>query len=179
MNCASSASFARQVAKDDGIEKYTREYNYPKVSRVISGGDLPRLGLKTFFFSDAASAVNTKVFKELNGYDGRDLPTSEDMYLAYKLITSGHKIKYVADAQVFHSHDLTLRQLYDRYFLTGQFLKLHPEIAGLGAAKAGGSLAKYILKRALSERNFPVLFGYLPNMSARYLGLRSGRRSHD
>ena len=48
----------------------------------------------TFFFSDAASAIKTDVYKKLNGYDGKDLLTNEDMYLAYKLINNGYRISY-------------------------------------------------------------------------------------
>lgn len=78
------ASYSRQITKYNNIEKYTRELNYPSVSHIVSKKDIQKLGLKTFFFSDASSAISTRIFKELNGYDQKRLPISEDMYIAYK-----------------------------------------------------------------------------------------------
>ena len=175
INNEASASYARQIAKHNNIEKYTREYNYPTKSHIVSKKDIPKLGLKTFFFSDAASAINTKVFKDLKGYDGKDLPTNEDMYFAYKLIINGYKIKYCAVAKCYHSHNFTLRQLYNRYKLIGQFMNQNPKIAKHGTTRAGGNLAKYTLKKALININIKVLFTYPFNMVVRYLGMRAGK----
>ena len=71
-----AAAFSRQITKYNNIEKYTREKNYPATSRIVSKSDIKRLGLNTFFFSDASSAIKTSIYKELNGYDGKDLPTN-------------------------------------------------------------------------------------------------------
>lgn len=170
------ATYARQVTKYNNIEKYTREHNYPRESFVTSMADLEAKGLKTFFFSDAAGAVDAKTFKELGGYDGKDLPISEDMYFAYKLIMAGGKIKYVAEAKVYHSHNFTVKELYERYKLTGEFMKMNPEIAKYGVNAAGGGMAKYILKRALKEGNWKVIIRYIPDMAARFVGMKVGKR---
>lgn len=170
------AAYARQKTKYDNIEKYTREHNYPEESSVVSKDDVERLGLKTFFFSDAAGAIDAKTFRELKGYDGKDLPISEDMYFAHKLIMSGGKIKYVADAVVYHSHKFTFKELYNRYKLTGEFMKMNPEIARYGTTAAGGGMAKHILKRALKEGNWNVICRYIPDMAARYVGMKVGER---
>lgn len=171
------ATYARQKTKYNNIEKYTREHNYPEKSFVVSKEDLPELGLKTFFFSDAAGAISTAVFKELGGYDGKDLPISEDMYFAYKLIMHGYKIGYVAEAVVYHSHDFSLSELHERYKLTGEFMKANPEIAKYGVNSAGGGMAKSVLKSAAKDKNFKVLAGYIPNMAARYSGMTAGKMS--
>lgn len=170
------AAYAKQITKYNNIEKYTRESNYPTKSFTVSKADVPKLGLKTFFFSDAAGAISRKIFVKLGGYDSKDLPISEDMYFAHKLIMDGGKIRYVAEAKVYHSHNFKLSELYDRYKLTGKFMKMNPEIASSGVNAAGGGMAKYIFKRAWQERNFKVLAGFLPNMGARYLGMKRGKR---
>lgn len=170
------ATYAKQITKYNNIEKYTRESNYPAKSFTVSKEDIPKLGLKTFFFSDAAGAVSREKFVELGGYDSKDLPISEDMYFAHKLIMAGGKIRYVAEAEVYHSHNFKLSELYNRYKLTGKFMKMNPEIAASGVNAAGGGMAKYIFKRAWQERNFKVLAKFLPNMGARYLGMRKGRK---
>lgn len=80
------ATYSRQLPKFNNIERYTREKNYPDKSSIVSKDDIERLGLRAFFFSDASSAIKREVFIELNGYDNKNLPISEDMYIAYKCI---------------------------------------------------------------------------------------------
>lgn len=170
------ACYSRQVARFKGIEKYTREKNYPENSFVVSKDDIPKLGLKTFFFSDASSAIKAETFKKLGGYDGKKLPTNEDMYIAYKLIMGGFKIKYCADSVVLHSHKYTLKQVYERYKLTGMFMAENSYLDEFGTNKAGGGLAKYVLVKALKKFDVPVLFRFFPDMLARWLGMRKGKK---
>ena len=170
------ACYSRQLTKYENIEKYTRESNYPEKSMIKSKKDIKKLGLKTFFFSDASSAIKTEVFKELKGYDGKNLPTNEDMYIAYKLITNGYKIKYCADSIVYHSHNFTLKEIYKRYKLTGQFFKENKYLDEYGTNGSGASLAKYILKRIIQERKFLLLFRYPFDMGARFIGMKAGKK---
>ena len=170
------ACFSRQLCTNNTIEKYTREKNYPNKSRIVSKENIKELGLQTFFFSDAASAINRKIFEELNGYDGKNLPTNEDMYIAYKLITKGYKIKYCADSEVIHSHTFTLKQLYKRYYDTGLFFGMNSFLDKYGTTKAGGGMAKYILKRAIQDKNIKVLLNFIPNMAVRYIGMKKGKK---
>lgn len=169
------ATYSRQLTKFNNIEKYTRESNYPAKSSIKSKKDIKKLGLKTFFFSDASSAIKKDVFTELNGYDGKNLPINEDMYLAHKLITNGYKIGYQADSIVYHSHDFKLKELYDRYKLTGKFFKENSYLDQYGTNSSGGSLAKYILKRAIKDKNINVLIRYPFDMAARLIGMKVGK----
>ena len=176
INNRCDAAFSRQITKYNNIEKYTREKNYPKQSRIVSEKDIARLGLNTFFFSDAASAIKLSVFKKLKGYDGKSLPINEDMYFAFKLITNGFKIGYEADSIVYHSHQFKLKELYDRYKLTGQFFKENNYLDQYGTNKAGGGLAKYVLIRALKEGNIKVLVRFPFDMGARFVGMKMGKK---
>lgn len=170
-----AATYSRQISKFNNLEKYTREKNYPDSSNIVSSEDVKDRGLKTFFFSDASSAINRKIFEKLNYYDGKKLPISEDMYIAYKLIINGYKIKYCADSIVYHSHNFTLKELYDRYKLTGKFFRQNNYLDQYGTNSAGGSLAKYILKRAIQDRNFKVIFRYPFDMAMRFIGMKVGK----
>ena len=170
-----SATYSRQITKFNNLEKYTREKNYPEHSKIVSKEDIDTLGLKTFFFSDAASAIKKDVFKELNYYDGKKPPISEDMYIAYKLITNGHKIKYCSDSVVYHSHDFKLRELYDRYKLTGKFFKQNSYLDQYGTNSTGGSLAKYVLKRSIEEKNIKAIIRFPFDMGARFIGMKVGK----
>ncbi len=170
------ASYSRQLCINDSIEKYTREANYPKESKIVSRKDINRLGLKTFFFSDASSAIKRKIFIKLNGYDQKNLVISEDMYIAYKLIMNDYKIKYCADSEIIHSHNFTFKQQYKRYYDTGKFFKENDYLNKYKVNQAGGSLAKYVLKRAWQDKNWKVLFNFIPNMAARFIGMKVGKR---
>ena len=175
INGEAEATYSRQLTKISNIEKYTREYNYPENSIIKSKEDIKELGLKTFFFSDASSAVKTEMFKKLNGYDGKKLPINEDMYLAYKLIMNDYRIKYCADSVVYHSHHFSLKQLYDRYKLTGIFLKENTYLDKYGTTSNGGSLAKYILKRIIQEKKIELFVRYPFDMAARLIGMKVGK----
>lgn len=169
------ASYSRQLCINNSIEKYTRELNYPKESKIVSKNDIDRLGLKTFFFSDASSAVKRETFIKLNGYDQKNLVISEDMYIAYKLIMNDYKIKYCADSEIIHSHQFTLKQQYKRYYDTGKFFKENNYLNKYKVNQAGGNLAKYVLKMAWQDKNWKVLFNFIPNMTARFIGMKVGK----
>ena len=171
------ACYSRQLCNNNSIEKYTRESNYPSESKIVSKNDIEKLGLKTFFFSDASSAIKIETFVKLNGYDGKKLLISEDMYIAYKLIMNGYKIKYCADSEVVHSHNFTLKQQYKRYYDTGKFFKENDYLNKYKVNQSGGSLAKYILKRAWQDKNWKVLVQFVPNMAARFIGMKMGKLS--
>ena len=177
INNEAEACFSRQLTKYNNIEKYTREKNYPAESYINTKKDIEEKGLRTFFFSDASSAIKTDIFKKLNGYDGKRLIINEDMYIAYKIIMNDYRIKYCADSIVYHSHKFTLKQLYKRYYDTGVFLKENSYLDKYGTNKSGGGLAKYILKRAIQDKNIKVLLRFIPDMGARFIGMKVGKNS--
>ncbi len=171
------ACYSRQVTKFNNLEKYTRESNYPAKSKVVSKKDIKKLGLKTFFFSDASSAISTKIFKQLNGYDQKKLPISEDMYIAYKIIMNDYKIKYCANSVVYHSHNFSLKEIYDRYKLTGKFFKQNDYLDQYGTTGSGANLAKYVLKRIIKDHRIDLLFRFPFDMAARLFGMKVGKRA--
>ena len=170
-------TYARQIAKRRNIERYIREKNYPKESYVISKDNSKKYELMAFFASDACAAYNRDVFIKINGYgyDGK-LPTNEDMLYSRRIIESGYSKKYCADAIVEHYHKYTLKQLYKRYYLTGQFFALTKEFDKYKKTDSGLSLAFYVLGQAFIHLDILVLFRWLPDMTARYLGMRKGRK---
>lgn len=169
------ACYSRQICNNNTIEKYTRESNYPIESRIVSKEDIKKLGLKTFFFSDASSAIKKDVFVKLNGYDNKNLIINEDMYIAYKLIMNDYKIKYCADSEVIHSHVFTLKQYYNRYKDTGIFFKENSYLDNYKVNQTGVSLAVYVLKRAWQDRNWNALIKFIPNMMIRFIGMKVGK----
>ena len=169
-------AYGKQVCSKKTIERYIREKNYPKESQIVSSDDIEKLQIMAFFASDAFSALDRKVFIKINGYQGYNVMMSEDMLYSKFVLDAGYKKAYVAEAQVEHSHKLTLKQLYHRYYETGKF---HKEVNLFNQYKAedsGFKLAMYVLGQALKHFNIPVLFRWLPDMAARYLGMRKGKK---
>lgn len=169
------ATYSRQICNNDSMEKYTRELNYPKESTYKSKNNIKGMQLRTFFFSDAASAIKRDIFVKLNGYDKKDLPINEDMYFAYKLVMSGYTIKYCADSKVIHSHNFTFKQQYKRYYATGKFFRQNDYLNKYKVNKSGVGMAKYVLKRAIQDKNIKALMRFIPNMVARFAGMTMGK----
>ncbi|WP_066890532.1 glycosyltransferase [Clostridium nigeriense] len=171
-----SAAFSRQIAYDNHtIEKYTREINYPAESRIVSKDDIKELGLMTFFFSDASSAILKDIFLELNGYDGKNLPTNEDMYFAYKLIMNGCKISYEAESIVVHSHELSFKDTFKRYRDIGKFFKENSYINKYSVNERGLDVFMYIIKRIKEENRLYFLPKVFMNFIARFIGMKIGK----
>ena len=168
-------AYGRQICTKKTIERYVREKNYGSESFTVCKSDVERMQLSAFFASDAFSAYHRPTFLRLGGYDGLHMMMNEDMYYAKKVIDEGLVKAYVANAVVEHAHRHSLKQLYERYRATGRWFAQHPEFDGYKTVDSGMRLAKYVLKRALWEFNIPVLLRFLPNMSARYLGMRKGK----
>lgn len=169
------AAFSRQICDNKSIERYTRINNYPDKSRIVSKDDIEKLGIMTFFFSDAASAVKADIYKKLNGYDNKDLLTNEDMYFSYKLIHNGYRIMYNADAIVIHSHDYKFKQLFKRYFDQGVFLRQNDYLLNYKANDSAFKLLKFVAFESLKEKNFRAFFNIVPNFAARFLGNKAGQ----
>lgn len=169
------AAYSRQVAKSEDIEKYIRNFNYPEASFYVSSKDINNLGLKTFFFSDVSSAIRKSIFVNINGYDNKNLPISEDMYLAYKVIMNGYTIKYCADSVVIHSHNYSFKELYKRYKETGKFFKDNKYLDRYSINGSGFDLALYVFKNACKDFNLKVLVQFFPNMFGRFIGMKIGK----
>lgn len=102
------------------LAAHARYFNYPTKSKVKSKEDISTLGIKTAFMSNSFAAYRRSVFKELGGFPDNTI-LAEDMYLTANMVLGGYKVAYCAEATVFHSHNYTLKQEFQRYFDTGVF----------------------------------------------------------
>ena len=98
------------------------------------------------------------------------------MYIAHKLITNGYKIKYCSDSIIYHSHNFKLKELYNRYKLTGQFFKENSYLDDYGTTDSGIKLATYVFKRIMQEGRIVLLFRYPFDMGARFIGMKAGKK---
>lgn len=149
------AAFGRQLPHLDAtpISKHARYFNYPATSRVVDDADIPRLGIKTAFLSNSFAAYRRDALLDVDGFpEGTIL--SEDMIAGARLLKAGWRIAYCAKARVFHSHNYSLREEFQRYFDIGV---LHHREAWLlnwlGKAEGEGgrfvrSEIRYLLREA-------------------------------
>lgn len=117
-----AAVYGRQLPHQNAtpLAAHARYFNYPAKSKVKSKEDIPMLGIKTAFMSNSFAAYRRSVFEELGGFPDNTI-LAEDMYLTANMVLEGYKVAYCAKATVFHSHNYTLKQEFQRYFDTGVF----------------------------------------------------------
>ena len=110
-------SYARQEPYKEAseIEKFTRSYNYPEVSAVKSEADKDIYGIKLYFCSNVCAAYERETFEKLGRFK-EGLILNEDMIYAACVLKSGKKLMYSAAAVVYHSHDYSARQQFERNF---------------------------------------------------------------
>ncbi len=114
------AAYGRQLPRRgaDPIEAHARNFNYSDCSEVRDLSDRERLGIKAAFFSNSFAAYRRKALEEVNGFPMRTI-VSEDVTVAARMLLAGWKIAYSAEAEVLHSHALSLREESSRYFDIG------------------------------------------------------------
>ena len=171
-------STGRQLPKKNAtvVEKLIRNYNYPDKSYIRSAKDLSEMGIKTFFFSDVCAAYKRKNYFELGGFD-YPVQTNEDMFFAAKVINAGYKISYTANALVYHSHNLSLKEQYNRNFIQGYEIEKHKSLLNNVAIESEGlKLVKFVSLDLLKNfKLFSFLYFGLECIS-RYLGSKNGRK---
>jgi rhamnosyltransferase len=116
------AAYGRQLPHRDAgaIAAHARLFNYPAQSQLRCLEDRTRFGVKTVFISNSFAAYRRDALMRVGGFPV-DTIMNEDTYVAGKMVVSGWKIAYCADAQVFHSHDYSFLVEFKRYFDIGVF----------------------------------------------------------
>lgn len=168
-------AYARQLPRPGAgfFEAFPREFNYPPESHVRSLKDVSGFGVYTFFCSDSCAAYANAALDEIGGFP--TTLTNEDYLAVARLLQAGHRIKYVAEARVVHSHRYTLAQEFRRYFDTGYVRAENPWITALvgPAERRGARLARELFARL--GRRAPHLIPYAVVQTAvKWLGFRAG-----
>ncbi|RHJ39276.1 MULTISPECIES: glycosyltransferase family 2 protein [unclassified Collinsella] len=172
-----AVSSGRQLPKADArrFEQLVRAFNYTDESNVRSRDDVPRLGIKAYFATDVCAAYRRSAYLELGGFGSTDM--SEDMLMAAKAVKAGWKVAYAADAEVYHSHNLTPRQQYERNFAIGRFLERNADLLSCASEVGeGGRLARDVATALVKEANIPELLAFAVDCAARFAGNRAGRK---
>lgn len=168
----------RQIPKKDAnpVERLTREFNYPKDSFVRDASAVATMGIKAYFFSDACAVYRRSFLEEMGGFEN-PIPTNEDMLMAARALKKGYKVGYCAAAQVYHSHNFTLKQQYKRNFDVAAFMEMYrDEICSEGTTGEGIRMVLYTEKQLFLHGHFGSMFRCMFESGAKFLGNRAGRK---
>lgn len=174
-----AASYARQTTPPDAnpLEAFSRAFNYPLAGHVKSKTDIETMGVKAYFFSDAASAVRRELFWAVGGFPDWVI-VNEDMVLCAKLLQADHKIAYVADAAVYHAHNYRLAQVFRRYFDIGVFMHQSRDV--LIGAKSGGEGLRFALAQLRylqAQRRYGAMIRSIAESGLKWVAFQLGKRS--
>jgi rhamnosyltransferase len=174
-----SVCYARQLPHDgaDFFEAFARRFNYTEKSELRSIDDLHAQGAYVFFCSNSCAAWSNAALDMIGGFE-RTL-MGEDTIAAAKLVRSGHRIAYNAEAVVKHSHHYSLMQEFKRLFDAGYVRALHKDLllAGRSDERRGNAYAVSMMRTLSREQ--PHLIPYAAaNIFAKYLGYRVGFHGH-
>lgn len=156
------------------LAAHARLFNYPAKDQVKSLSDIAKIGIKAAFISDTFAVYRTTALRSV-GWFPENVILGEDTYVAAKMLLAGWKSVYCADACVYHSHDYSIWQEFQRYFDTGVFHAREPWIRQqFGQAEGEGkrfviSEMKYVLRYAPY-----VLPEACVRNAAKFLGYRLG-----
>lgn len=176
------ACYGRQLPRPeaDPIERHARLFNYPESPDLRTFDSRRHLGIKAAFFSNSFAAYRRTALEQVGGFPNNTI-VSEEVTVAARMLMARWKILYQAEATVIHSHPLTIKQEFSRYFDIGvHHGREHWLIDEFGSAGGEGrsfivSEAKFLLKTKphliplATIRNISKFFSYQLGRNERYL----------
>ena len=170
-------AYGRQLPHWDAgpIAAHARLFNYPAISQLRSLDDKACYGIKTVFISNSFAAYRRSALMEAGGFPV-DTIMNEDTFVAGKLLLSGWKIAYCADAQVYHSHDYGFSDEFKRYFDIGVFHTHTPWLQQSFGGASGEGLRYVQSEACYLFRHAPWLIpSALLRTGLKWLGYQLGR----
>ncbi|GGB48127.1 biofilm formation protein PslC [Tistrella bauzanensis] len=174
-----AVTYARQIPHHGAgfFEGFARDFNYPPESHIRSYDEKAKWGSFLYFCSDSCAAWSNPALEAIGGI-GPTL-TMEDAINAAKMLRRGHRIAYVAEAVVHHSHTYSLEQEFRRMFDVGYERRRQKDLLldGVRDEKRGGSYVKAMLGKLMREKPQLVPYAILQT-GAKYLGYKIGFNAH-
>ncbi len=170
------AAYARQLPEDNcsEIEKFTRSFNYPDIDSIKSQADIDTLGIKTYFCSNVCAAYKKELYISLGGFIKHTI-FNEDMIFAGRIIQSGMKIAYCANATVIHSHNYTNVQQLRRNFDLAVSQRDNPEVFyGIKSENEGKKLVIQTAKHCCQIGKPWLIVELIMKSGFKYIGYKLG-----
>lgn len=156
-------------------EKLVREHNYPAESRFWNKNQCQAMGVRAYLISDVFAAYRRDAYLAVGGFD-HPLMTNEDMLITQKLLDAGYEAGYAGNACVYHSHNFTWKQQYQRNYIVGRTMVRYAErFQNAQELGEGMTLAKIVELQLLRQGKLGACFAFAWDCSARLLGNRMGR----
>ena len=172
-----AAVFGRQIARPDApeYEKLTRQFNYPDQARIWREADIPRYGVKSYFFSNTCSAYRRDAYLAVGGFDTPIL-SNEDMMMAAKLLHTGYALAYTPDAAVYHSHRYTLTEELRRNARIGRVMSQYRDrLTQANTDAEGWQMLRFVCDELARRRQYGELFVFYTHAAVRFAGNRIGK----
>jgi rhamnosyltransferase len=174
-----SIAYARQLPHQDAgfFGAFARDFNYPPKSHMRCLADTSIYGVYTFFCSNSCAAYVNAALDEIGGFPS--VLFGEDSVVVAKLLRRQHRIAYVAEAEVFHSHDYTLKQEFRRHFDMGLSRCSYRdllEIQGSSVNQRGKTYVLTLLKKLWDKSPSKIPYALLQTL-AKFCGYRLGEAS--
>jgi rhamnosyltransferase len=174
---AVAVAYGRQLPRKGAtpIEAHARLFNYGTTTQKKDALAAKHLGSKAFFCSNSFAAYRRSILIELGGFRA-DLILEEDAEFAARAIKSGYVNMYAASALVYHSHDYTPFQQFERYFDLGVFDARHNWMRHYFGSHSSEGL-RYIRSelKYLTRHAFLQIPRALCQTAAKLIGYRLGR----
>lgn len=174
-----AAAYGRQIPHLGAkiLEAFPREFNYGDKPQLRGIEDVATYGVYTFFCSNCCAAYRNQALDQIGGF--KPTLTNEDYFAVAELLLAGHKVAYVPDAVLRHSHRYTLVEEFQRYFDTGYVRAERPWVQDLvGAAESRGK--DYFLAlsmKLLREAPYLIPYAFFQTFM-KWLGYRAGFHGH-
>ncbi len=172
-----AVAYARQIAfgNADSVEKFTRRFNYPTKSRTQTKKDLDTAGVKAIFCSDTCAMYKRVLHKEIGGFD-TTANFNEDGIFAYNALIKGYTVEYCSEAKVYHSHNMSLKDHFERNCTIALNQKAHPEIyKDLRSESEGIRYVRTGLRFFSKKKKYRCAGKLLVTGAVRYLGYFCGK----
>ncbi|MDX2306084.1 MAG: glycosyltransferase family 2 protein [Microscillaceae bacterium] len=171
-------AYGRQLPYQDAdvFGEFARLFNYPSENIMKDKASIPKMGIKTCFFSNSFGAYRKTVLENLGGFPDNVI-FGEDFYTAAKAILNGHTICYCAEAQVYHSHNYSIWEEFRRYFDIGILHKRENWILKnfKGAESTGLNYIKEEFFFILGKNKYVLIPSYFIRNACKYIAYRLGK----
>lgn len=173
-----ACSYGRQLPNINAspVAAHLRLFNYPPESSQRGYGDRSRYGLKTIFISNSFAAYKKDRLEEV-GYFKNGLIFGEDTCTLGRILAAGHKVVYVGEAAVYHSHNYSmgaeLRRSFDIGVLHSReqwLLDTYGQAEGVGA-----QYVRSAVSALLGGKHYLLIPDCLLRSAVKLIGYKLGR----
>ncbi len=175
-----AAVYGRQIPRPDAhvAERVFRASRYPAGSRLITPESVATESDIALPISNANGAYRVAALRSLGGFP-RPCSYGEDLGVALAALNEGWRVQYVAEAEVWHSHDLSGADLFRRGRRAGS-LALDAKHRGVttglrGSASGGSRLVWKMIRTGWREYGLKGAVAVVWASAVRALGYLSGR----